>query len=135
MRDFSTKPKVEQIEVSVDGSPVFLRPLTAGDKIKLSALQGELASSAAAIRAKAESGDADDIGQVAASSLSKDQYRAWIEYMNEYVFLRWSNSDGQRKFTDRRKFNDLPSEIIEAIYVEASKLAGEESAEAAEKNS
>jgi len=135
MKSFSTKSRVEQLDIEVDGSPVFVRQLTAGDKIKLSETQGQLAAAAAGIRDKAQSVDVEEIGAVASASLSPDQYKAWVSYMYEYVFLRWSNSDGKRRYTDRKAFNDLPSEMIEAIYVESAKIDGEASAEEAEKNS
>ena len=135
MREFSTKAKVDQLDLKVDGKPVFVRQLTAGDKIKLSDMQGELASVASAIRQKAANDDVEDIGAAAASSLSAGQYKAWVRYMYEYVYLRWCNSDGKRKYQDKAKFNDLPSDLVEAIYSEAQKLDAEESAEDAEKNS
>lgn len=135
MREFSTKAKVDQIDLKVDGKPVFVRQLTAGDKIKLSDMQGELASVAANVRKSANSDDAEDLGIAAAGSLTSGQYKAWVKYMYEYVFLRWCNSDGKRKYLDKAKFNDLPSDLVEAIYSEAQKLDGEESAEDAEKNS
>lgn len=135
MREFSTKGKVDQLDLQVDGKPVFVRQLTAGDKIKLSDMQGQLASAATAIRKQAADGDIEDIGAAAASSLSADQYKAWVKYMFEYVFLRWCNSDGKRKYEDRNKFNNLPSDLVEAIYAEAQKVDLEETSEDAEKNS
>lgn len=135
MKSFSTKPKVEQLDIEIDGATVFVRQLTAGDKIKLSDSLAELASAASAIKGKANTGDVEELGAIASSALSKDQYKAWVSYMYDYVFLRWCNSDGQRKYTNRGTFNDLPSDMIEAIYAESSKIDGESSQGDAEKNS
>lgn len=135
MKSFSTKPKVERLEIEVDGQQVYVRQLTAGDKILLSESQSELAAAATEIRNKANTGNVEDLGQLAASTLSKSQYQAWVRYMGDYVFLRWCDENGKRRYDQRPKFNALPSEIIEAIYAESAKLDAEEAQEAAEKNS
>lgn len=135
MKSFSTKPKVERLDIEVDGQQVYIRQLTAGDKIMLSESQSELAAAATEIRNKANSGNVEDLGQLAAQTLSKSQYQAWVRYMGDYVFLRWCDEHGKRRYDQRPKFNALPSEIIEAIYAEAAKLDAEEAQEVAEKNS
>lgn len=133
MREFSTKAKVDELDIKVDGKPVFVRQLTAGDKLKLSEMQGELASVASAVRQRAATEEIEDLGAAAASTLSASQYKAWVRYMYEYVFLRWCDANGKRRYMDKNKFNDLPSNMIEAIYSEAQTLDSE-SAEDAEKN-
>lgn len=135
MRSFSTKPKVELLDIEVDGSTVYVRQLTAGDKITLSESQSELAAAATEIRSKATNGTVEDLGSLAAQTLSKSQYQAWVKYMSDYVFLRWCDENGKRKYDQRAKFNALPSEIIEAIYAESAKLDAEATQEVAEKNS
>jgi len=131
MRDFSSKPQVEKLDISVDGAPVYVRSLNAGDKLALSEKQGEFISLAGQAKAK----DAEEAGLAASQSMTPKQYKAFIEYCYEYVYLRWSNKDGKRKYSSRDAFDDLPSELVDAIYREASSLGADESAEEAEGNS
>jgi len=131
MRDFSSKPQVEKLDISVDGAPVYVRSLNAGDKLALSEKQGEFISLAGQAKAK----DAEEAGLAASQSMTPKQYKAFVEYCYEYVYLRWSNKDGKRKYSSRDAFDDLPSELVDAIYREASSLGADESAEEAEGNS
>lgn len=122
MRDFSLKPKVEALDISVEGSPVFVRQLTAGDKVRLSEMMGSMAEMAAKVRAAASgTEDAEQLGQKAASMLSADQYRAFSNYQAEIVFLRWCDKDGKRAYNDRAQFDEVPAELVDAIYSEATK--------------
>lgn len=131
MRDFSSKPQVEKLDISVDGAPVYVRSLNAGDKLALSEKQGEFISLAGQAKAK----DAEEAGLAASQSMTPKQYKAFVEYCYEYVYLRWSDKNGKRKYSSRDAFDDLPSELVDAIYREASSLGADESAEEAEGNS
>lgn len=122
MRDFSLKPKVEPLDISVDGSQVYVRQLTAGDKVGLAEMMGSMAEMAAKVRAAApDAEDAESLGERAASMLSADQFRAFSSYQAEIVFLRWCDKDGKRAYTDRSQFDEVPAELVDAIYSEASK--------------
>lgn len=131
MKNFSSKPQVEKLDISLDGAPVYVRSLNAGDKLALSEKQGEFISLAGAAKAK----DAEEAGLSAAQSMSPRQYKAFVEYCYEYVYLRWCDKNGKRKYSTRDAFDDLPSEVIDAIYREASTLGAEENVEEAEGNS
>lgn len=134
MRDFSLKPKVQALDLSVEGDQVHVRQLTAGDKVRLAEMMGSMAEIAAKVRAAApDTDDADSLGEKAASMLSADQYKAFSNYQAEIVFLRWCDKDGTRKYTDRAKFDEVPAELVDAIYSEASK--GETTEKEAEGNS
>lgn len=135
MKSFSTKPNVEQLDIEVDDAPVYVRQLSAGDKIKLSDSLAELASAASGIKGMAKTDDVEELGAIAASNLSKEQYRAWVSYMYDYVFYRWCNEAGERMYSNRAKFDALPSDLIEGIYSEAAALDSDVSREGAEKNS
>lgn len=131
MKNFSSKPQVEKLDISVDGAPVYVRSLNAGDKLALSEKQGEFISLAGQAKAK----DAEEAGLAASQSMTPRQYKAFVEYCYEYVYLRWSDKSGKRKYSDRDAFDDLPSELVDAIYREASTTGAEDSLEEAEGNS
>lgn len=123
MREFSLKPKIEALDINVEGvGRVHVRQLTAGDKVRLAEMMGSMAEMAAKIRsAMPEANDAESIGDKAASMLSADQFRAFSNYQAEIVFLRWCDEDGKRIYTDRTDFDEVPAELVDAIYSQASK--------------
>jgi len=134
MRKFSTKAEVVKlVDLEVDKEAVFLRGLSAGDKVKLAAVQGELISASKNVQSAAN--DDEDLKETAQRVLTKEQFIAWVSYTQLYVFLRWSDGKGKRKYANRTEFDELPAELIDAIYAEAQKADPEESAEEAEKNS
>lgn len=133
MREFSLKPKVEPLDISVDGQQVHVRQLTAGDKVRMSEMMGSMAALAAQVRSSTDATDAESLGKAAASSLSGDQFKAFTAYQAEVVFVRWCNKDGTPRFADRAEFDQVPAELIDAIYTEASK--GDPSEKDAEGNS
>ena len=134
MREFSSKPEVTKLEIVLDGKPVYVRSLMAGDKVRLADMQGELAALASKVKAQAANDDNESIGEAAQSVLSKDQYKAWVSYMYEEVFLRLCDGNGKRRFNDRKAFDDLPSDFVEAVYSETHAVLADDE-EDAEKNS
>jgi len=134
MREFSSKPEVTKLEIVLDGKPVYVRSLMAGDKVRLADMQGELAALASKVKVQAANDDAESLGEAAQAVLSKDQYKAWVSYMYEEVFLRLCDGNGKRRFNDRKAFDDLPSDFVEAVYSEAHAILKEDE-EDAEKNS
>ena len=122
MKSFSLKPTVEPLDIEVNGQQVYVRQLTSGDKLSLSEMMGSMASIAAQVKANSEDSDEESLGKTAATMLSADQYESFIKYQAQVVYLRWCNEKGIRKFTERKKFNEVPAEIVDAIYTELSTL-------------
>jgi len=138
MREFSSKPEVTKLEIVLDGKPVYVRSLMAGDKVRLADMQGELAALASKVKAQAANDEAESLGEAAQSVLSKDQYKAWVAYMYEEVFLRLCDGNGKRRFDSskegRKAFDALPSDFVEAVYSETHAVLADDE-EDAEKNS
>ena len=127
MKSFSLKPSVEALDIEVDGNQVFVRQLTAGDKVQLSEMMGSMATIAAQVKSQAEDDeDADSLGKAASNLLSADQYQSFMTYQAETVFLRWCDKNGKRKFTEKAKFNEVPAELVDAIYSESAKADPDE---------
>lgn len=135
--DFSSKAQVHKLDeeqVTVDGKPVYVRDMTVGDRTAIAPMLGDLSSAAKSLQkaAKAEE-EGESLRDAAEQSLSPSQFQSLIEYMTEYVFRVWCDQKGNRKYTDRSKFDEVPPQLVDAIYREAQKVT-EVSAEEAEKN-
>lgn len=121
MKNFSLKPKVEPLDISVEGDQVFVRQLSTGDKVRLSESLGQIAAMAAQVRAKAADESAEGLAAQAERMMSPEQFQKFVDYQAEIVFLRWCNEDGTRRWKSREEFDELPADLVDAIYTESSK--------------
>lgn len=131
MTDYSSTPGVQELDIRVDGKPVYARELTAGDELALAPTLGKLVNIAGAAKAK----EVTEVGEQAAKSMTPEQYEAWVVYQQTVVALRWCDENGKRLYRDRKAMDGIPRKTKDAIHAEMSKLDQPESMEQVEGNS
>ena len=134
MSNYSTKVKKAVLVegIKVDDEPVFVRPARAGEALELSTYQARLAG---ALPKGAEAGTAEELGQAAIDNAGTQVLTTFAEYRLRWVFIHWSDKDGNRRFDDFEKFLELDNDMIQAIYTLGIETdVDPESLEVAEKN-
>lgn len=132
--DFDSIDEVTPIDVRIKGEQVYLKEPSIGDDLVLEKYQSKIIPLALRLRKSANSDDPEQIGNFAASECTPEELEALHAIKREAVFLRWCDENGKRKFTDRKKFNEVSRKVLKAIVEEMDKLDAQESSEEAEKN-
>lgn len=127
-KKFSIKPQVEQLDIETDEGPVFVRQLTGGDAVRLNEITSKVTGIALRVRAKSgqDKVDPEEWTNIAQEVLTPEQFSQLTvleqQKKSETVFLRWCTQEGKRRFTDRDEFNEVPAELVDAIYLECNKV-------------